>query len=158
MNIFALSNDPVEAAIAQCNKHVVKMIVETAQLLSSAHPPGIAPYKHTHINHPSARWTRESVGNYKWLVTHGLALCAEYTKRYKRTHKTQAVLEWLCQNVSNLGKQEQTPFAVAIKDIAHHRADPVEAYRAYYITDKRRFARWAPRAAPPVWWPYKENE
>lgn len=157
MNIFVLSADPVEAAQAQCNKHVVKMIVETAQLLSSAHPGETAPYRHTHVNHPCAKWTRASLDNYRWLARHGVALCAEYTRRYDKLHKTQSVLEWLSWNLPELPVLEMTPFVIAIKDPTYWRSDVIEAYRAYYIGEKKRFARWAPRAAPPLWWPFEET-
>lgn len=157
MNIFVLSSDPVEAAKAQCNKHVVKMIVETAQLLSSAHSKDIAPYKHTHVNHPCAKWARASLGNYRWLVRHGIALCVEYTKRYSKIHKTQAVLAWLRDNEPRFEDIEMTPFAIAIKNTDYHNSDPVKAYQAYYIGDKKQFAKWAPRAKSPDWWPFQES-
>jgi hypothetical protein len=157
MNIFVLSNEPIEAAKAQCNSHVVKMILETAQLLSAAHPPEVAPYKHTHLNHPCSKWTRTSLANYTWLVQHGLALCSEYTARYSKIHKTQAILEWLASNLPNIPDIGQTPFVVAVKDPEYWRENPVETYRAYYIGSKKRFARWAPRANPPSWWPFTEE-
>jgi hypothetical protein len=150
VNIFLLSSDPVEAATWQCNKHVVKMILETAQLLSAAHPPNLAPYKHTHINHPCSKWTRASLDNYRWLVKHGIALC-------DKTHKTQAVIEWLASNEPKLPTIGLTPFARAIKDQSYWRDDPVEAYRAYYIGEKAKFAKWAPRASAPPWWPHQEH-
>lgn len=156
MNIFILSTDPDEAARAQCNSHVVKMILETAQLLSSAHPHNTAPYKHTHVNHPCAKWTRASIDNYRWLVLHGQALCDEYTIRYGKIHKTQQVILWLKNNEPDLPKIGLTPFAIAIKDEKYKNADPVESYKAYYIGEKKRFARWYPRANAPAWWPYKE--
>jgi len=157
MNIFVLSTNPVEAAQMQCNKHVVKMIVETAQLLSTAHSRDIAPYKHTHFNHPCAKWTRASLTNYQWLAQHGIALCHEYTARYERIHKTQAPMEWLSRNLPELPNVGLTSFAVAIKDWTYWSGDPVESYRAYYIGEKKRFARWAPRAKAPDWWPYVEE-
>jgi len=86
MNIFYLNSDPVVAAEKQYNKHVVKMILESAQLLCSAHhmldSEIDVPYKLTHKNHPSAVWTRTSLQNYAWLYYHMLALGDEYTKRY----------------------------------------------------------------------------
>ena len=86
MNIFYLHSDPVVAAQKQYNKHVVKMILESAQLLCSAHhmldSEIDVPYKLTHKNHPSAVWTRQSKQNYAWLYFHMLALGDEYTKRY----------------------------------------------------------------------------
>ena len=73
MNIFYLDRDPHEAARLQCDKHVVKMILETAQLLSTAHNEldgGQIAYKTTHKNHPSAVWARKSLDNYLWLYRH----------------------------------------------------------------------------------------
>ena len=80
MNIFYLSNDPEKAAKMMYNKHVVKMILETAQLLCTAHivhegNNANVPYKATHKNHPSAIWARQSADNYEWLYFHMLAHC-----------------------------------------------------------------------------------
>lgn len=92
MNIFALSANPIEAAKLQCDKHVVKMILETAQMLSTAHRELGSKiseellYKKTHVNHPSAVWLRKSWPNYRWAVAHFEALCDEYTFRYKKVH------------------------------------------------------------------------
>jgi hypothetical protein len=91
VNIFYLDKSPVLAAQMQVNKHVVKMILESAQLLCTSHhmcPKHDLPekfYKKTHYNHPSAIWARESVDNYKWLCEHAMALCEEYTYRYGKT-------------------------------------------------------------------------
>jgi hypothetical protein len=109
MNIFFLFKCWVKAAQAQCDRHVVKMILEMAQLLSStihcyqlALPEDeqdgvemayVAPYKKTHVNHPMRRWTAESEENFLWTLNHGLALCDEYTFRYGKRHKTQDLLE-----------------------------------------------------------------
>jgi hypothetical protein len=91
MNIFYLDRDPIEAARLQCDRHVVKMILETAQLLSTAHNEldgGQIAYKSTHKNHPSAVWARASAENYYWLQRHLGALGHEYFRRYGRVHKT----------------------------------------------------------------------
>mgnify|MGYP001191264200 CR=1 FL=1 len=87
MNIFYLSSCPEKAAQYQYNKHVVKMILESAQLLCTAHnlldgSDADVPYKSTHKNHPSAVWARQSSANYSWLYFHMLALGEEYTKHY----------------------------------------------------------------------------
>lgn len=153
MNIFILDNDPVKAAKDHCNKHVVKMVLESAQLLSTAWPAEVAPYKHTHYRHPCALWVRNSLSNYNWLCQHSLALCSEYTLRYKKVHKTQSVAEWLSKNVPNLPDIGLTPFAIAIKDKSLHTGDVVSSYREYYIKEKARFARWEPLAESPAWWP-----
>ena len=154
MNIFVLSTDPVEAATMECDKHVVKMLLETAQLLCGPHPPGKAPYVRTHFNHPCAKWTRESTSNYTWLSIHGLALCEEYTRRYRRTHRSEPVIEWCSRNVpTTIPDGPLTPFAIAIKDkTLHVPGDPVASYRKYYVVEKSRFARWN-YCDPPAWWP-----
>ena len=95
MNIFFLDPDPDTCAQLHCDKHNVKMILEYAQLLSTAHhvldgddaPPGI--YKVTHRNHPSAVWVRESMQHYRWLHKLLDACCLDYTRRYQRTHKVE---------------------------------------------------------------------
>ena len=91
MNIFYLSRDPTQAAQAQCDRHVVKMILETAQLLSTAHVEldgNQVAYKATHKNHPSAIWVRSSLDHYEWTLYHLEALGSEYERRYKKVHKT----------------------------------------------------------------------
>ena len=92
MNIFVLDYDPVKAALFQCDKHIVKMPLETAQLLCSAFKDVSTPYKKTHLNHPCAKWARKSKHNYEWLILHGLALCDEYQYRYKKTHQSKKVI------------------------------------------------------------------
>lgn len=94
MNIFFLHEDPEKAAELQSDVHVVKMIVETMQMLCTclhfSYSPFIWPFelcKPTHVNHPSTKWVRFSGENYKWTIKHGKALCSEYTKRYNKVHK-----------------------------------------------------------------------
>ena len=90
MNIFYLDKCPVKAAKYQYNKHVVKMILESAQMLCAAHHvignPDDSPYKLAHKNHPSTIWVRESIYHYDWLWNHMIALGDEYTKRYGKKH------------------------------------------------------------------------
>jgi len=92
MNIFYLHSDPIKAAVVQYNKHVVKMILESAQMLCTAHHVfnngHNVPYKQAHLNHPSTIWVRQTDANYYWLYDHMLALGEEYTKRYGKIHLT----------------------------------------------------------------------
>jgi hypothetical protein len=151
VNIFALSTDPLQAARWHCDAHVVKMTLETAQLLSTVHhlTGSTAPYKPTHINHPCAVWARSSRANYIWLLTLGLELCQEYTARYGRTHATEKVLRYLFR-VPDLPDVGVTPFAQAMPD-EHRGTDPVEAYRRYYRTKRGgRLGTW--RRNQPDWW------
>jgi len=151
MNIFILDENPDTAARQHCDKHVVKMILETAQMLCTAHweSGGVAPYKSTHKNHPCTIWARESVDNYKWLCDLGVSLCDEYTLRYGRVHKTQAIIEWLVDNVPNIPDVPMTPFAQAMPD-EYKSKDAVQAYRSYYLGEKHNIAVWK-NTQPPRW-------
>ncbi len=158
MNIFFLSFNPKQAAEYHCDKHVVKMILETAQLLYSAHwseDPSILPenaYKKTHCNHPSAIWTRESLANYMWLAELGHWLCVEYRFRYgDKQHKTEAHLHWLRKNPpSTLTDIGITEIRLAMP-MEYKRPNPVEAYRIYYIENKlnlRGIVKYTKRLPP----------
>ena len=104
MNIFFLDYDTKKCAKYHCDKHVVKMILETAQLLCGAHwvTGSEAPYKLSHKNHPCSIWVRESLSNYLYLCDLGLELCKEYTYRYGRTHKSQQIIEWCLDKKLNI--------------------------------------------------------
>lgn len=154
MNIFILHSDPVVAAEQMCDKHIVKMILETAQLLCSPFPNGTAPYKVTHYNHPCAIWTRQSLENYDWLIQHGRALNAQYMLRYKsnKPHKSLSVIEWCNNNkhTLNFPTTGLTTFCQAIPDDCKDR-DPITAYRNYYIRYKNKIAKWK-LSSVPDWW------
>jgi hypothetical protein len=140
MNIFVLNENPKLAAQDQCDKHVVKMILESAQLLCSAHH--IFPnsdlshlYKLTHKNHPCSIWTRQSKQNYEWLCSHALALCEEYTFRYKKIHASKKVIDWCSVNEPNIPSIGMLEFVKAMPN-EYKTDDTVESYRQYYIKDK----------------------
>jgi len=126
MNIFVLHDSPLTSAHHMCDKHIVKMPVETAQMLSTVHrmldgteyvdyskngrrikrwthpydndmPDGKFLYHATMMNHPCTIWARETLGNYMWLVYHGKELCREYTRRYGRRHASESIIEF-CHN------------------------------------------------------------
>jgi hypothetical protein len=138
VNIFALDQNPQAAATMLTDVHKVKMVLEAAQMLCGVFEPGIAPYKRTHYNHPCSVWARTSRRNFDWLVAHGLAIAAEYTKRYGKVHKSQAVIEWCRDNAHLLTfpRSSLTPFAQAMPD-QYRQADSVAAYRAYYAAEKQ---------------------
>ena len=141
MNIFFLDFNPRRAAEYHCDKHVVKMILETAQLLYCVHwvlhPESIpaGAYRKTHPNHPCAIWARESLDNYTWLCELGLELCREYTFRYDKIHKTESHLFWLMKNPPALSRMGITQIRLAMPD-EYKLPNPVEAYRKYYIENK----------------------
>ena len=162
MNIFFLHTDPRTAARYHNNRHVIKMILETAQLLCTAHrvldgqlvgktyrmsdiQTDSFLYKATHRNHPSAVWVRTSSANYQWACELLVGLCIEYTFRYGKTHKCEmtGLVDWLCDNQPvNLPDGPLTEFAVAINEQWSIDASPVENYRNYYQTAKLRMADW----------------
>jgi hypothetical protein len=151
MNIFVLDYNPKLCAAYHCDKHCIKMIVESAQLLCSAHwvTGGEAPYKLAHKNHPCSIWVRESISNYLFLVQLGLELCKEYTSRYGKLHKSKSVIEWCGNNFPAIPNKEQTRFALAMPD--EYKMDcPVQSYRNYYIGEKNKFATW--RNQKPEWY------
>tara|TARA_R110000772_G_scaffold45944_2_gene105024 strand:+ start:4859 stop:5320 length:462 start_codon:yes stop_codon:yes gene_type:complete len=152
MNIFILDNDPKLSAQYHSDKHCVKMVLETAQILCSAFPKGEAPYKQTHVNHPSCVWARQSQDNYLWLISLGKELGKEYTYRYGKTHKSVAVISWCEQNINKIAfpQGEMTSFAQAMPDDYVH-MDAVEAYRNYYRYEKHNINKWEKSRTRPNW-------
>ena len=168
MNIFVTDKDPAQAAKNLCDKHIAKMIVESAQMLSTAWwlldsgCPGASIYKPTHKHHPCTKWVMESDGNYLWLGQHAMAMCLEFTRRYGGIHKTQALVECLWKhpprNIPNHGMRHMTPFVDAYcgdDPVGHFMCyvpgDPVQSYRNFYKLDKTRFAKWN-HGSKPSWW------
>jgi hypothetical protein len=149
MNIFFLDFDTKKCAEYHCDKHVVKMILETAQLLCSTHwvIGSEAPYKLSHKNHPCSIWVRESLSNYLYLCDLGLELCEEYTYRYGKRHKSQDVIEWCLTNKPNISDTEFTEPPKAMPD-EYKVNNVVESYRNYYIGAKKDFAKWKNRNIP----------
>lgn len=155
MNVFAVHRDPERAARALCDRHVVKMTLETAQILCSAartHLGQRAPYRATHAHHPCVAWAAARRANWEWLVRHGLALADEYARRFGRVHRSRAVIA----RMARLGpppKQagRRQAFAQVMPE-RYRGPDAVAAYRRYYAGEKARFARWTPPSRPPRWW------
>jgi hypothetical protein len=144
MNIFYLDKDPVKAAQLQYNKHVVKMILESAQMLCTIHRHfgnEDVPYKSTHKNHPSTKWARENWSHYNWLYQHMIALGDEYTKRYGKTHltiqKCVPVLEKIPLGIKLDNSFEQPPQCMPDQ---YKNECSVKAYWNYYIGEKHTVA------------------
>ena len=150
MNIFILDTDIEKCAQYHCDQHVVKMILESVQILCTAlNKKGFTtPYKSTHIKHPCVLWVEESFENFTWLQNLALALNAEYRFRYERDtdHKSIAVLNKIgsCR-YENLGLTE---FAQAMPDQYKVPGDAVSAYRNFYLGEKMKFAKWTKRSVP----------
>lgn len=152
MNIFFLDKDVVKCAQYHCDKHVVKMILETAQLLCGAHyttnqVTDQVPYKLSHKNHPCAIWTRKSLSNYLYLCELGIELCNEYTFRYEKRHKSQDVIEWCIVNKAKIPDLGFTDPPKAMPDIFKVEST-TESYRNYYRGAKKDFATWKKRETP----------
>ena len=186
INIFILDADPVKAAQLQCDAHVVKMIVESAQMLSTVHrmldgEPTRVPsksgknkvkawllgdyrneklYKAVHMNHPCTVWTRESKENYEWHYAHFVALCDEYTYRYGKTHKTDTELRDILREApKHIPSKGLTLFPLAMKSNPEcmFPKDPVKSYRMFYQTKQDRFKMvWTKREVP-EWFKIKEE-
>lgn len=152
MNIFVLDYEPQKCAQMHCDKHVVKMILETAQLLCGAHWMSDSqhdiPYKLSHKNHPCSIWVRECYENYVWLCDLGMSLCEEYTYRYGKRHKSQDIIEWCMLHKPNLRENgDITPFPLAMPNECKV-GDVIKSYRNYYNTHKKDFAKWKNRSVP----------
>lgn len=176
INIFYLHNEPVECAKLHTDKHVVKMILEYAQLLSTAHrvldgviTEGVSStgrkrksyvlsdsrenilYSATHINHPSAIWVRKSKENYIWLSNMLIALCEEYTYRYGKTHKVER--DGLCfvllKNIpKNIGNEGWSEPTPAMPDTYKVNSNSIKSYINYYVGAKQHLASWKKREKP----------
>lgn len=149
MNIFVLDNDVAKCAEYHCDKHVVKMILESAQILSTVcRQSGLdVGYKPTHSHHPCTIWAGESLDNWIWLRNLTASLNAEYRYRYEKSnnHKSYDLVATLpLPNIPDIGL---TPFAQAMPDKYKH-DDAVVAYRNYYVNEKSDFLKWTKRGAP----------
>jgi hypothetical protein len=182
MNIFYLDKDPKLAAQYHCDKHVVKMILESAQLLSTAHRVldgelghyislgnrklkqwtlsdwrETLLYKTAHYNHPCAVWVRKSSENYKWLYELFKELCIEYYNRYNKEHasysKLMDALSYLPDNIPR-DRFTEPPQAMDLYPQCKVPGDTVQAYRNYYKEIKSEIAEWRYTTKP--YWYTKE--
>lgn len=174
MNLFYLHEEPETSAKLHCDKHVVKMIIEYAQMLSTAHrmldgKPYVSQtlggrriqrwrldpdredilYKASHINHPSTRWVRENAIQYQYALDMFTCLCDEYTFRYEKEHPTDTklrnILNCLPENIT-LGEWSEPP--QCMPDDVKVPGDSISAYHKYYKEYKTPFARWTGRPVP----------
>jgi hypothetical protein len=161
MNIFVLHDDPEVCARYHVDKHVVKMIVESAQMLSTVMRVRADidfGYKACYINHPCTKWVGESFENWHWLLKLGIQLGREYTHRFGKRHATSDVLLGvrdhmhrmmitLNDNCCELSSGGMTPFYPCVSE-RFKKYDPVTAYRLYYYFQKVRLHKWTKREVP----------
>ena len=173
MNIFYLHEDPVQNAKWHIDKHIVKMPIEYAQLMSTAHrlldgemylgKTAIGRnikrwrlhderedilYKASHINHPSAIWVRESIENYFEMYKLYMAVLAEFTNRYGKIHGSSKPSIALIRPPSNIPMVKGTQLPQCMPEICKVKNNPILAYRNYYIVEKNSFASWKNREIP----------
>lgn len=176
MNIFVLDYDVERSAQYMCDKHVVKMMTEHNQMLSTAfrlmngvktkklHKGKLKDFyvldskienivnKVTHINHPCNVWIRKSKQNYKWLYDYNIQTIKQYILRYGKQPKCirEGLMDILSDIPSNIPDKDLTPFPKAMP-VEYDCGDVVQSYRKFYINDKREFARWS-KTPVPDWW------
>lgn len=183
MNIFWLSWNIKECAQYHFDKHVIKMILETAQLLSCAYwmceslekakelNENNLIYRKTHHNHPCAIWVREHINNFVLCAQLGLELCKEYTFRYKKIHITQRRIEWMINNPPSLSSLPihiceeckiksgcphiitKPPICITNKD--YHTSSIIESYRVYYQSPEKSHIRSYKNRNFPSWFKTK---
>ena len=183
MNIFVLDEDTELAAQMHCDKHVPKMIVESAQMLSTAHrildgEEYIAPsksgkrmvkhyrlpehddivYKAVHAGHPCTVWTMASAGNYHWHYNLFSELAKEFEFRFGKIHRSWEILQTILspcpRNIPSIGRSKYARAMKAYPDLMEIE-DPVKAYQEFYKADKINFAKWEKGRAAPSWWKTK---
>lgn len=168
MNIFILSDDPKMIAQYQIDKHCIKLPLESAQMLSTAHrildgeyklgksktgrnqktwyfsspEKENVIYKAGHINHPCTIWTRESSENYIWHFNLFKELLDEYHYRYGKIHACTKLIPYLQNVPRNIKMGSRTQFAVAMPDECKIHNDVIGSYRNYYIQKKKSIASW----------------
>ena len=159
MNIFYLDPDIQKCVELHCDKHVVKMPLETTQMLCTVHYRygGDAPYKPVHAKHPCTLWAGNFYLNYRWLWDFGIALCQEYTHRYNKVHACEAVLNKIkyppkdipdSQDHSLYTHNELSAPPQCMPNEYKDPQDTVNAYRQYYQHTKADFCRWTKRPTP----------
>lgn len=150
MNIFATSQCPIQCAQEMTDVHVVKMILESAQLLSTAHfvLSGVqVGYKPTHQNHPCAVWCRATSTNYHWLSRHFKALCEEFTHRTGKIHKSGELIKQLQWLPTGIKQGSQTPFALCVSEELTGISD-LDVHGRYQAYLNVKFAEWRSRDKP----------
>ena len=182
MNIFYLDKDPIVAAEMSCDKHVCKMIIESAQMLSTVHRMldgtqytgktktgrNIKRWKHPnsnleetlylacHTGHPSTVWVMSNAYHYNWLYKHMMALHKQWQLRYGHIddHKTIQLLgDILKHPPKNIPLNKiATEPTPAMPDYCKIPGDVIESYRKYYCLEKTSFATWKSPASTPMWY------
>lgn len=169
MNLFRLSNDPIEAAQLNQDLHVKKICLEAAQLIANCYSPKqlqSAPRtqtgnirKYSHLHHPISHYVRRTKGNFSWALKHAVALCEEFKYRFGKEHFCQGFIEWAARNEPELvkdGPEEEFPQCFKAHPDCIVSGNPVAGYKNYYRKAKMTFdirgkiveASWTKRPKP----------
>lgn len=152
MNIFATHECPIQSAIYLDDVRKNKMLLETAQMLSTAINVngGEAPYKSTHLNHPANSWLRSSKANYRWALRHYAALCRDFYRRRGRHHKSATIAKHLIKGIEYIPDGKLTPFvncaANHSKGVSYKHIRNVQLAYQLYLSD-----RWSMDKKEPKW-------
>ena len=164
MNIFVTYPDPVISAQTLCDIHVVKMVLESAQMLSTAWREYSLAYADEHeldqaayINHPCTIWTQSARENYSWLYKPFIAVCEEYTHRYGKSHasaRLKGPLMWAPFKPRSVLATIEQPYGFVLAMPDEYKSDDVfDSYRNYLINEKQHFAKWEKDPSrKPTWW------
>ncbi len=158
MNIFVLHKCPFVSARLMCDKHVVKMILESAQLLSTAHylnKSDVIVYKPTHVKHPCTIWVSSTTANYNWLFAHMIGLMNEYTYRYDNVHLCSYLIQDLVKNPCKYGELEKFALAMPVEHKVFE--NPIDCYRSYYGSKPEFVLDYTRREVPDWLRKLKEN-
>jgi hypothetical protein len=175
MNVFCVDSDPCIAAQQLCDKHVVKMITESVQMLALGfsldrlaasdcpRTKNNTPRLHAYAKHPCSQWVLASSGNYQWLLDHTQAMIEEHQRRYPTSprHFGESFVKWASKNIfdTHINHGDKTQFAIAINDESLCRQHVpnfnsltrIDQYRYFYIYDKS-FAAWKVADSIPMWY------
>ena len=152
-----LDNELELCAQYHCDKHVVKMILESAQMLCTVlHQNGQdAPYKSTHEKHPCVIWAGESLDNWIWLKNLTEELNKEYQYRFEhsKSHRSAAVVRAL--TLPSIASKGITERPQAMPEEYKVPGDPVAAYRQFYLSEKHHLLHYTKRDKP--WWVLQQD-
>lgn len=156
MNIFFVDRDPSAAARALCDKHLRKMLLETAQILCTVHhihrtDPELIPYKPTHAGHPCVKWAAESKLHFYWLWNYGGSMGIEYLLRFGKSHKSSSIISEIGLLPFPMGWGQQWSDPPQCMPHEYKCDNTVEAYRRYYALGKRDVCSGYTRTKLPVW-------
>ena len=169
MNRFLIDHHPDAIAKSLCDQHIVKMPLEEAQMLCTAiwhYIPEVANswglYKPVHQKHPCTLWAMETRANFEFSFSLYVAMLKEYTHRYGKVHGAAnpskhnpfVTPDNIIRCKDYIPEGQLTPHPQCFSGHDHLKTDenwPIVAYRAFYVVDKSRFARYNKGRNKPQW-------